>query len=235
MYCQCGNLLPVQRGFKPFKFCANCRQAHKREANRRYSKANSKKIVARVRAWKSANPDKVKKNVRRYLAKLSCDPLRRRRMRESQNRSARARRRKNKEQIRKWKSVDYAKHKAQYIARAKRWRMTNRGRFRQLAIVQQQRRRAVKAAAKGTHNLDQWLARVGFFGWHCVYCGTKLTMRTLTQDHVIPLSRGGTNWPSNLVPACHSCNASKGPRTAKEFNDSLSQGARHFIVPSALR
>jgi 5-methylcytosine-specific restriction endonuclease McrA len=28
-------------------------------------------------------------------------------------------------------------------------------------------------------------------------------------DHVIPLSRGGSNWPTNLVCACGQCNSRK--------------------------
>lgn len=34
--------------------------------------------------------------------------------------------------------------------------------------------------------------------------------RPTTIDHLIPLSRGGTNYEGNLAPACKSCNSSKG-------------------------
>ncbi|MBX3360298.1 MAG: HNH endonuclease [Phycisphaeraceae bacterium] len=40
-------------------------------------------------------------------------------------------------------------------------------------------------------------------------------------DHHIPQSRGGSDWPGNLFPACTSCNRSKQARSTK------SQRSRH--------
>jgi 5-methylcytosine-specific restriction endonuclease McrA len=55
----------------------------------------------------------------------------------------------------------------------------------------------------------QWKARGEFYGWRCAYCLIQLSLETAEVDHVIPVIRGGSNWPSNLVPACRSCNATK--------------------------
>ena len=41
---------------------------------------------------------------------------------------------------------------------------------------------------------------------HCYETGQ------LEVDHIVPLARGGTNWPSNLQLLCRSCNARKGTR-----------------------
>jgi 5-methylcytosine-specific restriction endonuclease McrA len=45
----------------------------------------------------------------------------------------------------------------------------------------------------------------------CSYCGSPGTPKTnpLTIDHIIPLSRGGTNRRDNLTVACLRCNVSK--------------------------
>jgi 5-methylcytosine-specific restriction endonuclease McrA len=43
----------------------------------------------------------------------------------------------------------------------------------------------------------------------CVYCGCALTLEVATLDHVVPLSKGGTNSADNLVLACQSCNRKK--------------------------
>lgn len=46
-------------------------------------------------------------------------------------------------------------------------------------------------------------------GNRCADCGTT---ERLTIDHILPLSRGGSNSPSNLQVLCSDCNASKGTR-----------------------
>lgn len=50
----------------------------------------------------------------------------------------------------------------------------------------------------------------------CQYCGTKGTVFDLTVDHILPVSRGGTTSPENLVAACFDCNQRKGNRTPEE-------------------
>lgn len=75
--------------------------------------------------------------------------------------------------------------------------------------VHRQNRRARMHNAPGVFDYDKWMERVKYYGWKCVYCGVRLTEQTLTIDHYIPLSKGGSNWPSNLYPACLHCNCSK--------------------------
>lgn len=68
--------------------------------------------------------------------------------------------------------------------------------------------------AEGRTTLKDWQEILRQNGYRCVYCGAQ---EHLTMDHVIPLCRGGTNYPSNIVPACNFCNCQKNSKTAEEY------------------
>ncbi|MBI2797345.1 MAG: HNH endonuclease [Gemmatimonadetes bacterium] len=57
--------------------------------------------------------------------------------------------------------------------------------------------------------------------YRCQYCGrTQAELRpreALTRDHLIPLSRGGTNDWTNVVTACSPCNTRKANRLPQEI------------------
>ena len=55
----------------------------------------------------------------------------------------------------------------------------------------------------------------------CMYCGRELPGYLLTRDHLVPLSRGGSDCWSNVVAACRGCNYAKGSRTPDEAGMSL--------------
>jgi len=57
----------------------------------------------------------------------------------------------------------------------------------------------------------------------CFYCGVlmhfegKKNDNKMTGEHLMPLSKGGTNARSNLVAACNKCNMQRGSRDLAEF------------------
>lgn len=57
----------------------------------------------------------------------------------------------------------------------------------------------------------------------CHWCGEKFSIDKLTLDHVIPLSKGGSDIWENIVLSCKHCNCSKNAKLPEEFNLTLDQ------------
>ena len=75
--------------------------------------------------------------------------------------------------------------------------------------------RARKNGNGGSHTATDLRALWEKQHQRCAYCKIKLTPRTL--DHIIPLSKGGTNNPDNLAWVCKPCNSRKGTRSLDVF------------------
>lgn len=55
------------------------------------------------------------------------------------------------------------------------------------------------------------------WNYACAYCGAHATH----LDHVHPLSKGGADAEHNIVPACATCNLSKGAKTLAEWSETF--------------
>ncbi len=51
----------------------------------------------------------------------------------------------------------------------------------------------------------------------CAYCGQRRQLKRMTVDHIIPLSKGGTDSLDNLQCTCKKCNGLKDNMTPHEF------------------
>jgi 5-methylcytosine-specific restriction endonuclease McrA len=111
----------------------------------------------------------------------------------------------------------YHNHKSRIAAVNRQWRRDNH----LAARIINARRRHLERQAPGRCTQSQLLGRCVYYGWRCYLCGAQLTLRTVTIDHRIPLSRGGSNWPANLAPACHHCNCAKKASTEREYRARL--------------
>lgn len=67
--------------------------------------------------------------------------------------------------------------------------------------------------APGYYSLSDLVALFEKYGFRCAYCGAAADCR----DHVVPFFLGGTNWLTNIVPACGTCNNRKGAGTLERF------------------
>ena len=70
----------------------------------------------------------------------------------------------------------------------------------------QQKRDALKNSLICDFTSEQWQATMEHFESKCAYCGKA---KRLTQDHFIPLKKGGGYTVSNIIPACLNCNSKK--------------------------
>ena len=68
------------------------------------------------------------------------------------------------------------------------------------------RRYAIEKGAIGSHSLQEWNTLKNKFDNKCAICGVSTK---LTKDHIQPLSKGGSDFISNIQPLCHSCNSKK--------------------------
>jgi len=69
------------------------------------------------------------------------------------------------------------------------------------------RYRAKKSNAQGKHSLKEWQELKILLGKHCLGCWKNNVQ--LAQDHIMPISKGGSDWINNIQPLCKSCNSSK--------------------------
>ena len=63
------------------------------------------------------------------------------------------------------------------------------------------------------------------FDGKCAYCMNPAT----TWDHVIPVTRGGQTTPSNVVPACSSCNSSTKSKDVFEWLEATGRRPSHQL------
>ena len=61
----------------------------------------------------------------------------------------------------------------------------------------------------GSHTLQEWNDLKRKYNYTCPMCGRKEPEIRLTQDHKIPLSKGGSNDIGNIQPLCKRCNSVK--------------------------
>ena len=137
-------------------------------------------------------------------------------------------RNKEKESARKAKA--YQENKEAMLARNRRWREANREKERAQHKVYYANNPHI-FAKRGTNRKESWAAIEKFefskrdyqsllnrYSNSCAYCKHGFSDDlTVSLDHVVPVSRGGTHGAGNLVPSCRPCNSSKNSRTLMEW------------------
>ena len=60
--------------------------------------------------------------------------------------------------------------------------------------------------------IARYQGQEGLFGIVCKGCGRSFPMDIMQVDHIVPVSRGGKDNPSNLRLLCPTCNRRKGTK-----------------------
>lgn len=113
---------------------------------------------------------------------------------------------KNRELSRNWYKNNLEKAREINRISGKKWRKNHPDKKRQYC----RDRRALIAKTEGKFTKKEWESLKKKCDYCCVLCGLREPEIKLVTDHIIPLSKGGTNYITNIQPLCGSCNSSKG-------------------------
>lgn len=212
------------------KVCASCKSSlpatlehfYKRTRNGRINLSSScRECVKQQRAqWREENHDefirrqrashqkfKDVRNRKKREAVAACPELRQKRREASKEWYG-----KNKDRVRAYKVAYLEAHRERIAERAREYRANNLEKYR----AHRRNRKARARNAEGSFTHEDVAALYVKQDGCCYWCSVDLGDR-YEVDHYIPLAKGGTNNPDNLVLACQTCNASKGAKMPDEF------------------
>lgn len=202
-----------------------------RERTRRYRGNHPERVRERTKEYRQRNPERVKSwqrdNYQKHRGKRLIS------MRQyHQSRDRVILREYGREATRRWRQQHPEESRQSSIRSAAKWRASNPEKARILARAWSARyperkrasdanNRARRRGAEGSHTAKDIELMFTSQSGRCWYCECDLNESGFHIDHRIPISRGGTNWPSNLVLACPKCNLSKHDRLPHEWNGRL--------------
>jgi 5-methylcytosine-specific restriction endonuclease McrA len=123
---------------------------------------------------------------------------------------------KNRDAIREKQREYYQSNKEARRAKIAEWQAKNPEKYKEIKRAGTLNRLALKKNAEGRHTIHDIKRIHNDQKGICNACSCDL-IDGYHVDHIVPLARGGSNWPDNLQLLCPSCNTSKGAKTMEEF------------------
>lgn len=203
-YC---TFVPCLHGHVSYRLTSNgvcyiCSRIRKKEFMFKNKERERLKTVAQCKKWREKNKEKAKLYSRKYKNKNS----------ENLKEMNKEYRKRNKNKLKKY-FQEYGKINRKKITnKTKRWIKNNPEAWRVIS----ENRRAREKNADGFHK-DTDIGRIKILQkYKCAICRISINKK-YTIDHIIPLSKGGSNWPKNIQLVCKSCNSRKGAKIQELF------------------
>lgn len=89
---------------------------------------------------------------------------------------------------------------------------------RKLQMIRAKRHLYLKRGNGGSYTLGEWDLLKLQYGYTCPSCKKQEPVIKLTVDHIIPLSKGGSNNIENIQPLCGLCNSTKNAKLIDKFD-----------------
>lgn len=91
-------------------------------------------------------------------------------------------------------------------------------------LVHVRNRQARIKKADGRFTKDDIISILDQQKYCCVYCSSNIA-DNYHIDHIMPISKGGSNWPSNLQCLCPRCNQSKSDKLPEDWHKEIGYAA----------
>lgn len=202
---KCGEELPLtgeyfskaSKGKFGFKSsCKKCNSNYQKESRI----SNPEKTRERDRLNKKKHAEKIREN----------NKIRREKNREQLALKCKEYREENPDKVKAYNDKYRKENEEKIKIATSRWRKKNPHK----TIEYRHKRMAKMLQLDYGFNISDWNKCISFFNNECAYCGSK---EKLTQDHFIPVSKGGEYTINNIIPVCSWCNSSKHVKDFEEW------------------
>lgn len=175
-----------------------------RERKAAWNANNQERASIKKAAWRAANPEKARAIQARWYSA-------------------------NREKARAAYAERYARNHEKELARCAAYRAANPEKVRAAAAASKaanpegartrvRNRRALERAADGYHKTSDVERILAQQKYRCANPTCRKSVRHKRHvDHIVPLSKGGSNWPRNLQILCPTCNIRKNNKCPIKF------------------